>query len=198
MGSADRADLFAPRRSQYAIAKILALEPGYHEGAYISLDISKGRLRLMLESPKKCRDDLFLEILAREQADDRFPVFGRKVLISFSHHIQPYTGIHKGHFRLLVFCDTDGGMQRNSIPYQLQSGRGETMAFQKGTGCVGAIHFESFIRAAIMWDQTEIVKNGAYIEQLGIIAKSPPLAVQRRKKKNPQRVIVDEVRSMFQ
>ncbi len=72
------------------------------------------------------------------------------------------------------------------------------MGFQEIAGCIRSIHLKTFVRTAVMRGQAQVMEDGAYIKELGIVWETMALAIEGGEEKDAEGVIVDEFCSMFQ
>jgi len=90
-------------------------------------------------------DEGFLEVFARVPGHDFIAQLRRKLIESFSEHIETDTRIKQSYFGAHVLSDAGGGVQGNSFLGNLRLLFGDLMCGKELTDSVCAINLEAFV-----------------------------------------------------
>jgi len=161
--------LFVPGRIQDDATEITPLEFRIMEREHIVVHRSKRSLRLVAESIVKGVNNLLLEMVAAGmRLNHRLTLGVGHAKVADAENVHLYTRSHQRYFGFLVLGNARGGVECNGVPNNLNGGLADATLLQKLPSGVGAIDFESLRGTTVLLGQTDVVKHGPDVEQLGI------------------------------
>jgi len=108
--------------------------------------------------------NLVLETVAGEGRDDLMACLLGEFLKAITHDVEANSVIEQSNHRFLVLGHANGLMERDRVPDKLCGLFGETMLLKQATGRIGAIHLKTFVRAAVVLRQSQIMKDCSNVE----------------------------------
>ena len=159
------------RRVGNEVAEVWTLVAGDVALADICFDGAEGGTRFVFEAAEECLHDAFLEVMARVLFDDLLTEFGGEVVEALAEYVEADAGEDERHFRPHVLGNAGSGVERNSLPGSLNLFLGYIVCGEELADRVGSVNLEALARAGVLFDEAEVVKDGADVQEFGVKAK---------------------------
>src|ERR1700723_3250674 len=161
-------------------AKVSAVKMRFLVREDVSFNVAEGGLGLAMDAVVEGLDDLFLEAgRARVRVDNGFALGVGKLGICDTEDVHLDAGGDERDDRTHTLWDAGRRVQRDRGPDCLDIPLGDATAFEEIAGGVGAVHLEALVRAGMRGGEAHIVKHGAGVQELGIVAEATAVACKR-------------------